>query len=260
MSRILNFSKRNFKEVLRDPLIYIFCLGFPVVMLLLFQIISHYSSGHTPMFELTSLLPAIIMFSYTFIMLTMSLLVSKDKQTFFLKRLYSSPMKPHHFVLGYTIVGLIIGIVQTVICILSAFLIALITNANFISFGNVILLTISQLPILITNIFLGILFGTLLSDKSAPGISSIFISMAGILGGCWMPIETMGGFKTFCKTLPFYPSVYLGRIITNATKNLNSPYTFDNTAIWGIVTILIYMITSIVLSCFIFKKNMVSDK
>ena len=260
MSRILNFSKRNFKEVLRDPLIYIFCLGFPVVMLILFQIIGKYSNGNTPMFELTSLLPAIIMFSYTFVMLTMSLLVSKDKQTFFLKRLYSSPMKASHFVLGYTIVGIAVGIAQTLICILTTFAISLISNVAFISFGKVLLLIVTQIPILITNTFLGIWFGTILSDKSAPGMCSIFISMAGILGGCWMPIETMGGFKTFCKILPFYPSVYLGRIVTNATQILDTPYTFDSTAIWGIVAILIYMIASVVLSCFIFKKNMVSDK
>ena len=39
MNRTINFSKRNLKEIIRDPLIYIFCLGFPIVMLILFQII-----------------------------------------------------------------------------------------------------------------------------------------------------------------------------------------------------------------------------
>ena len=73
MSKILNFSKRNLKEILRDPIIYIFCLIFPLIMLILFQIINKYTGGNTPMFELSSLLPAIIMFSYTFVMLTMAL-------------------------------------------------------------------------------------------------------------------------------------------------------------------------------------------
>ena len=27
MNKIINFYKRNLKEVLRDPIIYIFCLG-----------------------------------------------------------------------------------------------------------------------------------------------------------------------------------------------------------------------------------------
>ena len=65
MNKILNFYKRNLKEVLRDPIIYIFCLGFPIVMFLLFFIINKYSQGNTPMFEISSLLPAIIVFSYS---------------------------------------------------------------------------------------------------------------------------------------------------------------------------------------------------
>ena len=117
MNKILNFSKRNLKEILRDPIIYVFCLGFPLVMFILFQIINKYTGGNTPMFEIYSLLPAIIMFSFTFVMLTLALMVSKDRQTFFLKRLYSSPMKSYHFILGYFFVGLIIGISQTIICI-----------------------------------------------------------------------------------------------------------------------------------------------
>ena len=115
MSKTLNFFKRNLKELLRDPLIYIFCLGFPILMFVLFFIINKYSQGNTPTFEITSLLPGIIVFSYAFIMLTLALIVSKDKQTFFLKRLYSSPMKPHDFILGYSLVGLVIGLIQTII-------------------------------------------------------------------------------------------------------------------------------------------------
>ena len=39
MNKALLFTKRNIKEMLRDPLIYIFCAGFPIAMVLLFQII-----------------------------------------------------------------------------------------------------------------------------------------------------------------------------------------------------------------------------
>ena len=39
MRNTLIFTKRVIKEILRDPIIYIFGIGFPLVMLLLFQII-----------------------------------------------------------------------------------------------------------------------------------------------------------------------------------------------------------------------------
>lgn len=260
MNKVLNFYKRNLKEVLRDPIIYIFCIGFPIVMFLLFFIINKYSNGNTPTFELNSLLPAIIVFSYSFVMLTLAIIVSKDKQTFFLKRLYSSPMKSYHFILGYFLVGFFIGLLQTLICIITGYITSLISNTSFIPFWNILLLIISQLPILVTNICLGILFGTIFNDKTSPGICSIFISISGILGGCWMPIETMGNFETFCKILPFYPSVYIGRIITNSTNALGINYSFNSTAILGLIPITLFMLASIFLSIFLFRKTMVSDK
>jgi len=259
MNKTLNFYRRNLKEILRDPVIYIFCLGFPLIMFLLFYIINVFSNGHTPEFELFSLLPGIIVFSYSFVMLNLSIIVSKDKQTFFLKRLYSSPMKFYNFILGYFLVGLFIGLLQTLICIMTGLIISLISTSNFISFGSVLLLFVSQLPILIINIFLGILFGTMFNDKASPGICSIFISISGILGGCWMPVETMGSFETFCRFLPFYPSVYIGRVVTKSTTALGELYTFDNIASLGLVTIFLFMIVSIVLTIITFKKNMVSD-
>ena len=260
MNKIINFYKRNLKEILRDPIIYIFCLGFPIAMFLLFHVINKYSNGNTATFEILSLLPGIIVFSYSFVMLTLAIIVSKDKQTFFLKRLYSSPMKSYHFIAGYSLVGLFIGLLQTLVCILTGFIFSLISNIGFISIGNILLLIIAQLPVLITNIFLGVLFGTIFNDKSATGICSVFISLAGILGGCWMPIETMGAFESFCRFLPFYPSVYIGRIITKATNALGILYTFDSVAILGLIPIFIFMISSILLTIFAFKKNMVNDK
>ena len=89
---------------------------------------------------------------------------------------------------------------------------------------------------------------------------SSFISLAGILGGCWMPIETMGGFETFCRFLPFYPSVYIGRIITNSKNALGITYSFNNVAGLGLISIILFMISSIILTIIAFTKNMVSDK
>ena len=260
MNRTFNFCKRNVKEILRDPIIYIFCLGFPLVMLLLFNILNKYTGNHTPMFEIRALLPAIISFSYTFVMLTLSLLVSMDRQSSFLKRLYSSPMKPQDFALGYALVGVAIGLMQTIICIISGFILSLISGVPFVRFDRLLLLTLSQFPMLLTNVFLGVLLGTVFNDKSAPGICSIFISLSGILGGCWMPVETMGGFESFCRVLPFYPSVYIGRAITQGVTAFGTIYTFDNVALLGFIPIAVFMIASVIFSFIFFKKDMVSDK
>lgn len=259
MNKMLCFFKRNFLEVIRDSVIYIFCLAFPIAMLLLFNLINGFTNGQTPTFEVKSIVPGIMTFSYTFITLTLSLLISKDRQSSFLKRLYSSPMKSHDFIFGYAIIGVIIGIIQSVICIIAGFVIALFSGDEFISFANALLLIVSQFPILIFCVFFGVIMGTVFNDKSAPGITSVLISASGILGGSWMPIETMGGFATFARFLPFYPSVYLGRVTTSATNAFGVTYAFNSFAIISLITVLIYALVSVVISIIVFKNSMVSD-
>ena len=69
MNRILAFSGRNLKELLRDPLSYIFCLGFPLVMLVIMSIENqriHPEAG-MPIFNIGNLAGEIARFGQTFI-------------------------------------------------------------------------------------------------------------------------------------------------------------------------------------------------
>lgn len=260
IKRTFTLIKRNFKEMMREPLSYVFCIGFPIVMITLFQVINRFTNGNTPIFINASLIPGIMVFSFTFVMLTMALLVSKDKQTALIRRLYISPAKPVEFILSYAFCGLVIGIIQAVLCVFTGFIISLIMQNAYFSFGTSVLLVLSQIPMLLICIFLGILFGSLLNDKSAPAVTSIFISASGILGGAWMPLDTMGGFETFCRFLPFYPSVYIGRTITGALHTYPStPYVFDNVAYLGLIPIGIFLILGITFSVLVFKKQTTNE-
>lgn len=256
----LIFAKRNFKEMIRDPLIYVFCVAFPMLMIILFAIINHYTQGNTPVFTLKSLIPGILVFAYTFVMLLMSLLVSKDRVSSLLKRLYASPMKSHDFIIGYALPGIIIGILQSVFCVLVGFFLHLITTESYFSFLSSLLLLLTEFPMLLFNVFTGILIGTLFNEKSAPGVTSILISISGLLGGCWMPLDMMGGFETFCRFLPFYPAVYLGRILTGATHTDGSFYTFDDIAKFGLIPIVVFFILAIGLSLIAFQKQKTNEK
>ncbi|MGN1103838.1 MAG: ABC transporter permease [Candidatus Coproplasma sp.] len=266
MKRMIAFVKRNSLEMLRDPLIYVFCIGFPVVMLLLFQVINACTPASLAIFEAKSLVPGIMLFSFTFVMLMESIMVSKDRSSAFLVRLYTSPMKTNDFVIGYALPCLLVGVVQEAVCLLFGWLLTLIFGGAYFSFGSAMLLALAMLPMLVTFIFLGILFGSILNDKSAPGICSALICGAGILGGCWMPLDTMGGFETVCRFLPFYPSVYIGRVITGAVHTLPDElgqpiaYSFDSIASLGIIPIAVVLVLAVALALVAFKKNMTSDK
>ncbi len=265
MYRTWIFAKRNLKEMLREPLLYIFCAGFPLFLVLLFQIIMKYSNGKTPVFELKSLIPGVMMFSYSLLMLMTSLLISKDRTQSFLKRLYTSPMKGHDYIIGYFIPYFLIGLCQSIVCILLGYIFAGINGTSFVGFGEAMLLIVTMLPIMIINIFIGMALGILLNDKSAPAITSIFISCCGVIGGAWMPLDTMGNFEVVARIFPFHPSVYLGRVVTGAAHTvpdeLGNPvlYKFSDNGWLFLLIVGLYLVGSLVFAVALFNKRLKSD-
>ncbi len=95
--RMLNFAKRNFKELIRDPLSLVFEIVLPVFLLFIFQ------QFNIPdeIFSIENFTPSIILFGFSFITLFTATLVSKDRTSSLLIRLGTSPMKSSDFILGY---------------------------------------------------------------------------------------------------------------------------------------------------------------
>jgi len=243
MKKALIFAKRNAKEILRDPLSWIFCLGFPVAMLVMFRVISTSSPGEADLFGLDSLAPGIAVFSFSFVMLYMAILTSKDKSTSFLIRLFSAPMTAFDFLLGYAIPGLVIALAQVIFCFAASATIAVFLCGTLVLF-----------PLSIFFIAMGIFFGTVFSEKAAPGMSSLIISLSGMLSGAWMPLETMKAFGTVCRFLPFYPSVRIGREAVSLWSGVYDSFMLDTATVLGYI----------VIACFIatlaFKSKMKKDK
>ena len=136
MKRARLFARRNLKEMMRDKLGCFFFLGFPLALLLMFYIIDkNIPSEAVSMFAMPQLLPGIVVFAYTFVMLYTALLVAKDKTTAFLLRLYASPMRSADYLFGYAAPGVVIGILQTVVCFAAANLILAIEKSPLIGFA-----------------------------------------------------------------------------------------------------------------------------
>ena len=207
--RIRLFTVRTLREILRDPLSFVICLGVPLVLLVAMYALF---SPTEPWFTLDMLPPGIAVFSGAFAMLYMALLVSRDRATWFLTRLYSSPLTDGDFVLGYALPGILIGAGQLVICWAASAVTGLVAGETAWLGIGILPAVLSALPMVVCFVFIGILSGSLFSDKAAPGLSSVVISGAGFLSGAWMPVESLSeGFRTFCAWLPFYPAVRAGR-------------------------------------------------
>lgn len=209
------FSIRNIKELLRDPMSWIFSLGFPIIMLIVMTVINE-SIPKTPaspqVFNIDQLTPGIAVFGLTFVMQFACIQVSKDRSSAFLTRLYASPMKSIDYIAGYTLPLIIIAIIQLIVCYLSGEVIALILGTT-LDIPKSLFSILILIPSILLFIGLGLIIGTLFNDKAAPGITSIFITLAALLGGIWMDVETLGGtWKSICEILPFYHSVKSARL------------------------------------------------
>jgi len=214
------FAVRTRKEIMRDPLSYIFCLGFPIVMLVIMSIVDQSipTEAGPQVFHLPNLAPGIAYFGLTFVMLFTATQVSKDRTTALLLRLYASPMKPFDYILGYTIPMVILALVQTVICFGASVIVGVCIGES-LSVGAMLLSALALLPSMLLFVGFGILFGTLVGEKAAPGICSILISVAGMVGGIWMDVESIGGvLAKVAKALPFYHGVTLARLSFRETE------------------------------------------
>ena len=99
--KMLLFARRNGQEILRDPLNLAFGLVFPLALLGLFCAIQ--ANIPVPIFALPSLTPGILVFGFSFFSLFSALLVARDRTSAFFLRLYTPPLRPRDFILGYTL-------------------------------------------------------------------------------------------------------------------------------------------------------------
>lgn len=197
MKRAFVFAQRNFKEMRRDVLSWIFCIGLPLLLLALCRFVLS-NIPDTPMnFMLQNFSGGILIFSYSFIMLFCGVLVSKDKNTSFLKRLYISPMTAKDFIVGYTLSALPIVLAQCV----SVYLLAILFGLQFDV--NILLGILLSLPSAFMYIALGLLLGSCIGDKAVSGISSLFVNLAALLSGMWFDLSMIG--KTFSDVMHFLP-------------------------------------------------------
>lgn len=195
--RVRAFAKRNFKELLRDPLTLFFGLGFPLVLLVLMNVIQRNVPVH--IFELETLAPGIALFGLTFLALFSGLLLARDRTSAFLARLAASPMTAADFLLGYLLPLLPMAVGQSIICLAAAVALGLPVSWNLLA------VVASLIPSAMLFIALGLLCGTLFNDKQVGGMcGAILTNVTAWLAGIWFDLSLVGGaFQKIAYALPF---------------------------------------------------------
>lgn len=205
--KMLTFSARNAKEILRDPLNLLFGLGFPIVLILLLTAIQ--ANVPVELFEISRLAPGVVVFGLSFMTLFSATLVAKDRGSSLLQRLYTTPLSPKDFILGYILPILPICIAQTIICYIVAVILGLEITVN------ILLSAVSVIPVALLYISIGLLCGSVLTDKQVGGIcGALLTNLSAWLSGTWFDLELVGGvFKDIAYALPFVHAVEMERAV-----------------------------------------------
>lgn len=242
--RMLVFANRTTKEILRDPLSLFFGIGFPVVLLLLLSAINR--SIPVDLFNVDSLTPGIAVFGLSFMALFAAQVLSKDRASSFLTRLFTTPMTSTDFIMGYSLPLLMMSLVQGIVCYIVAMFMGL-----SISLSMIVALAL-LIPTSIIFIGIGLLCGTLLSERAAVGIcGALLTNLSAWLSGAWIDLNLIGGlFKDVAFILPFVHAVEMGKAALTGEYGDIFPH------IWWVLG---YAIIISVVAIAMFKKKMQAE-
>lgn len=218
--RLLTFSGRTAKEILRDPLNLGFGLGFPIVLLLLLSAIQ--ANVPVSLFEIDRLTPGITVFGLAFLTLFSATLIARDRESALLQRLYTTPLTAADFIFGYALPLLPIAAVQCVVCYGVALLLGLPLTVTIASSVAMIL------PISFIFIALGLLCGSALNVKQVGGLcGALLTNLTAWFSGTWFDLELVGGwFRKIACALPFVHAVELERAVLSGELSGILPHLF----------------------------------
>ncbi len=215
MRKIMVFASRNTKEILRDVFTLIFGVLFPLVLLILLSAINAGIPEQAGMklFDIANLAPGIAVFGLSFIAFFTATLISKDRCTSFILRLFTSPLKPYQYIAGYTLPLIPMALLQSVVCYAAAFAFGLEFSPN------VLLAVIVNLPAAVMFIAIGLLCGTVFNDKMVGGVcGALLTNLSAWLSGTWFDLSLVGGaFEKIANLLPFAHAVKAGRFALSAS-------------------------------------------
>lgn len=242
--KILVFAKRNFKEIVRDPMNLFLGIGFPVILLIALSTMGKNIPGEQ--FTLIQLTPGITVFGLSFISLFSGVLLAKDRSSSFLMRLFTSPLKSHDFIWGYLLPLFPMAFIQGIICFIAAIMLGLDFNMNLV------LSFITLIPTSLLFIGIGLVCGIIFNDKQVGGICGALLTNLTVwLSGAWFPLEIVGKtFKNIAMLLPFIHSVEISRDALNGNYQ-----NFFIHLIW----ILGYTVALLSLAILLFNRKMNKD-
>lgn len=240
----MELAKRNFKEVLRDPVSLSIAIILPIALLLILSGVGNgIGAENAPFLTATVLTPGVALFGFVMLMFSAAMILARDRETSLLSRLLTTPLRPSDFVAAYSLPFLVVAAIQAI---------ALFVIGGFLGLkmeGSVGLVILVMFAMSVLYIGLGMILGSVFTVKQVSGGYTLILLLT-IFGGSWFDLELIGGaFLSVAKALPFLHALDASRDVMNDGATLS---TIAGDLYW----VMGYTAVAVVMAVLAFRRRM----
>lgn len=203
--RSLRLADRNMKEIYRDPVSMLLGLFMPLILLFLFS--SMFRLVEVDTFSPVNLVPGVIIFSFSLIIMFSATLLAKDRRSAFLIRLFTTPLTAWDYILAYLLPFIPFALMQTAVCLIIGAVLGAV-------YQQIMLALLVFLMMAVLCVSIGMIMGSLLTENQVSAFGSLSVIVISLFSGAWMDLGMVGGlFEKIGYALPFAHAVDLARAL-----------------------------------------------
>ena len=242
IQRVLALVKMELLKLFREPANLFMNLLFPAILTLVFGLaFGSLGGADPPLFDMMA--PGLFAYACIFIIMTVSMSFTDDRENGLLKRINVTPTTSTQFIGSHIITNMLIAVIQLAIVYVLSFIMGYRPNVDV---SGVIMAFIFMLFLSLCSVGLGLITATIAkSAGAASGLSFIFI----------LPQMFFGTFIILPEGIriiaAFLPSYYVTDAITTIF-NGGSPFAVGVLMQLGIIALMSVVI--VILGIFLFKK------
>jgi ABC-2 type transport system permease protein len=194
--RFLELTKRNLRELSRDPLSIGLTIALPVGLFVVLLSLGG-AAGESSMLRPTSLAPGIALFGFSMITFGAGFLLARDRENSLLTRMLTTPLRPTDFVTAYALPYFLLAMFQVV----ALFGIGSFLGLEISGSAGLVFLILAVMSLCYVGV--GLILGSFLTSTQA-GAAYTVILLPSIFSGAWFDLNDVGeGFRSAMNVLPF---------------------------------------------------------
>jgi ABC-2 type transport system permease protein len=157
--------------------------------------------------------PGIAVYGLMILISTAAEIIAGDREKGFLARMFTTPVKPSDFILGYSLPFIPVLIISTLIYLGVGMALGLTVVGNL---GHAFLIFFL---VGLCGIGIGMIVGSLVKSESQAGVSWLFIVPMAMISGAWFTVDRMpSALRSVAEALPFIHAIDGSRAVLNGSS------------------------------------------